>query len=372
MKIAIDARAYDWTGVGRYIRSLLTEYRTLATAPGVSFLVLVPRERRESIEQELNLPTDRFEVVGVEGSYYSWREQTLFAWQLYRLRPELVHFTHFNVPLLWRGRYVLTVHDVTRFFWPGQVVQSWVRQVVYEIVFARALAGAKSVICVSAATERDLRELPMHAAGEVNVILEGVDRISSAAVFDQALLKRYLKLDKPYLLYVGVWMNHKNIRRMLRAFVDVVADYPDLKFVITGVYAPGYVPVRELVEEMGLAESVVLPGFVSEEVLKQLYLGAKAFVFASLYEGFGLPPLEALAYGTPVVASNTSSMPEVLGAGAVYVNPDSVESIEIGIRKVLKKGSVGRGYWVDGDVFDWRDVASQTLAVYMQNLSSAV
>ncbi len=346
MNIAIDARAFWWTGIGRYIRNIVREFQK--NPQGHTFTLLVPEGREQEVASELadlgqSKPRQNggqasgFAYVGVEPSYYSFKEQTRFLYQLHKLNVDLVHFTHFNVPLLYKKPYVVTIHDITRFIFPGQKQQSLLSQIAYETVFAHAVRRARSVIAVSNTTAEEIKRLPIHVGGDIATIYEGVDPEFLAPVSAIAKQKARLLLgtDKPYLLYVGVWMSHKNLMRLLDAFQMISHEYPDLKLVITGKPVPAYSNVIQYIREQNLESRVVFPGFVPQPLLSAIYSLARALVFPSLYEGFGLPPLEAAACGLPVITSLASSIPELLRDAAEYVNPESTEDIARGIRKVI-------------------------------------
>jgi glycosyltransferase involved in cell wall biosynthesis len=335
MHIALDARAWNWTGVGRYIRSLAKEY--LQNSGGHNFTLLVPINQEEKIQEELGDKNNIFEYVGVEPSYYSLKEQTVFLQQLNNLKNiDLVHFAHFNVPLLYKKPYVVTIHDVTRFIFPGQKRQSLLQQIGYEYVFAHAVRNAKIVIAVSKTTAQDMSLLPFRSQ-YIEVITEGIeDKFFETIAQDQInKLREYLNFKNPYILFVGVWMSHKNIFRLLDAFEIVSKKYPDTKLVITGKYEQGYSNLVGYVQSKNLENSVIFPGFVADELLPALYAEAELMIFPSLYEGYGLPPLEAQACGTAVVSSNVSSMPELLKSTVEYVSPEHVHDIARGIIRVL-------------------------------------
>lgn len=374
MRVAIDARAFSWTGIGRYTRNLLVGLAQQAS--GHEYQVLVGQADLATFRQlKTEHLSDRFTPVVVNGSYYSWREQTLLLAQLQRVEADLFHFTHFNMPLLFNRPYVVTIHDITRFIFPGQKRQDLLQQVAYEYVFKRAVERARRVICVSQSTAQDLLSLPLHLARQPNVIHQGLDPdfLEPADIVRRQKARMLLGTADPYLLYVGVWMSHKNLHRLLAAFAGILKSYPNVKLVLTGKPKPGYDDVLRQTRQLNIERQVIFAGFVPHELLPAIYAEATCFVLPSLYEGFGLPALEAAAAGVPVVASNVASLPEVMADAALYVNPEDVGSIARGIEQVLKDGDTRTALVAAGKKrvkkFNWLTAAKSHLAVYEAALS---
>ena len=374
MRIAIDARAFSWTGVGRYIRNLLVGLSSIPTKD--KYVVLIGKQDIAAFHAfKKDVLSNRFQEHIVTSDYYSLSEQTLFLRQLQSVKADLFHFTHFNVPIGFRKPFVVTIHDVTRFIYPGQQRQSLVQQVAYEYVFQQAVKRAQVVISVCETTEQELRDLPLARTRPIKVVHEGVDDSFRQTIPDvqRSDVRSFLRLNGPYILYVGVWMNHKNLHRLLIAFKEVLKQFPDLKLVITGDIAPGYVDLYALVTKLHLKESVILPGFVPQALLPALYAEAKCFIYPSLYEGFGLPPLEAAACGTPVVTSLVSTMPEIMGDAAVYVNPESVDDIARGIILVMQDSYLQQTLKEKGiervKQFSWKTCAQKTVQIYQEALN---
>lgn len=373
MRIAIDARAFGWPGLGRYTRSLLAALSRAGA--GHTYTVMVTRADRGEFEvfrrQHLS---ENFSAATVNGDYYSWREQTVFWRQARKVSADLFHFTHFNVPLLFDRPYVVTIHDVTRFLFPGQKQQGLLKQAAYEWVFEWAIKRAKAVICVSATTRRELppplASLPAAEGANLNVVYEGVDEIffQPVSAAQRGKVRALIGTQAPYVLYVGVWMSHKNLLRLVETFAQARKKFPDLKLVLIGKPKPGYINMIKLVQKAGVASQVIFPGFVPEELLPALYSEAACMFLPSLYEGFGLPALEAAAIGTPVVTSNVAGSAEIMGHSARLVNPEYIPGMTRALLEVLRNENLRRDLIARGREraaqFSWDECARQTLEVY--------
>lgn len=362
MRIAIDARAYSWAGIGRYIRNIVRHLPYVA--PQHEFILLLSQKNASAY-------TGPLKTVIVDSTYYSWREQIVLWRQLQAIEADLWHFTHFNVPWFFNRPYVVTIHDVTRFVFPGQRRQSLRHQMAYEALLARIVRRAQHIITVSQTTAEELAALPIAGQARVTTIYEGVEDIffTPVSASKRIKIRMLLGCSEPYLLYVGVWMSHKNLERLMQAYVKVRQEHPRLRLVVTGRPAPGYINVIEMARRLSVDDTVIFPGFVPDDLMPALYASAACFVWPSLYEGFGLPILEAAACGVPVVTSNVSSMAEILGGACVPVNPESVDSIAAGILAVVGQPEglalvAGRLGAARARSFRWRRAAEQHRRVY--------
>ncbi len=268
---------------------------------------------------------------------------------------------------------VATIHDLIPWMFPQAVTRKhrWIRCAILPFVVRRA----DRVIVDSHATSRDLLELFPEAARKVRIVHLGVDsRFAPAPPQAVAALRSRLGLPTEYLLYVGVLSPRKNLERVFEAYALLQGGKEDLPpLVIAG--KPGWLwrPIMRKVSDLGLQTRVVFCGFVPDEALPALLSGATLFLLPSLYEGFGLPVLEAMACGTPVVTSDCSSLPEVAGEAAVLVNPRSSEAIADGIRRLLGDASyraeLARRGLERARAFRWEDTARNTVAVYREALA---
>jgi len=363
MRIGIDARALSWAGLGRYSHNLLNSMSSLNNIH--DFVVFGSKKFASEI---IDLPKVKF--VPVDDSYYSLKEQTLFLRSLLREKMDLMHFLHFNAPVFYRRPFVVTIHDLTRFFFPAQKNTSHFHQWAYEEVFRSAVIHSQGIISVSECTKSDLIRYFPQVNDRVDVIYEGVNTniFNPRRGENEEDDLKGLGIDSSYLLFVGVWMNHKNIFRLLEAFKEVVENGYQGKLVITGKGRVHDINVSQIISKLDLNSRVILPGNVSDSLLAVLYRNADIFVFPSLYEGFGLPPLEAMACGTPVVASGVSSIPEILGDAAEYFDPLNSNDISNAIIKVINSRIIRSKLVASGtgqiNSFQWEKTAKETLAFY--------
>lgn len=368
-RIGIDARAYGWTGIGRYARNLLATVTAEARASSGSpleFVVFVPARYARTVAA---LPRTR--VVPVRDSYYSWYEQTGFLARLLSIKLDLLHFLNFNAPIGYRRPFVVTIHDLTRFHFPGQRHQNRFHQWAYARVFRSAVEGAQHIIAVSDFTRMELTQRFPAVSPKVSVVPEGIEETFFAppSPSDAVVLQR-LGVSSPYLLYVGLWMKHKNLPGLLRAFRMARAAGLAGTLVVTGDGESGGDQVRPLAAGEGIENVVTLPGRVSDADLPVLYRQARLFVFPSFSEGFGLPPLEAMASGTPVVAARAGSLPEILGDAALYADPHSSKEMAAALLLLdadpaLRRQLQDRGFQRAAQ-FTWTECGRATLRLYRE------
>jgi len=296
---------------------------------------------------------------------------------LKRVGCDLVHIPH----LFWMPRtlpcpYVMTVHDVLEHMYRAHDRSSLRRSLHFHLT-RRVLKGARRILAVSKYTKGEIEKLFGIPGYRIEVIYNAIDerflRGHTSEAERQILAERFL-VTYPFLLYAGRISPHKNLVRIIEAFSALKAElekdgkYPDLKLIIIGDEVSKHPDLRRTVIRSGVQNDVRFMGFVPIEVLRVFYDAAKIFVFPSLYEGFGLPPLEAMAHGTPVLTSNTSSLPEVVGNAAVLVNPENVFEIMRALHRMLLDQALRdklkqRGY-EQSTKFSWEASARQILQVY--------
>jgi glycosyltransferase involved in cell wall biosynthesis len=374
LRIVIDARRIRDFGIGTYIRNLI---HALAGLDDRNEYFLTAR------------PTDIADFQDLPGNFHtavysrpdsSRFEHVAFPMFLRNFDADLHHIPLNNVPLFMPKPYVVTVHDLsTLLFDEKRDFQKGLR----SARFRRGLLRADTVIAVSAATRRDVSNLLGIPLDRIRKIYSAPDPVFTAPPPDPAaqrmeqrrILERY-QINYPFLLYAGNIRPQKNIARLVEAFAVLRGEleahpvYSGLRLIIIGDELSQYPGVRHAVIQTRMEQSVRFLGFVPISTLRVFYETAAAFVFPSLYEGFGLPPLEAMALGTPVVTSNVSSLPEAVDDAAVTVNPENVFDIARGIRDVLlnhdlrtKLIDLGRA---QAQRFNWERTARQVLETYLE------
>ena len=283
---------------------------------------------------------------------------------LYRLKADLVHFLAPYIPLLYLGSHITTVHDLTLLDFKNIRRFKLVYELKYQIsrlVFFRGLKSSKVLIAPSNFTKQQLIKR-FHLATEKVVVVPG------SAELTKLTPGHYKGSKEPFLLYVGNAYPYKNLPRLIRAVAIICQNRPEFKLVLVGQDDWFYSNLRRQVAKSNLKKNVVFTGFVSDIKLISLYQRAKLFVFPSLSEGFGLPGLEAMAYGVPVLAAQASCLPEVLGNAATYFNPtDDIDLVNKILElwdnpKKLKELKV-KGYQ-QVKKYSWAKTAAKTLEIY--------
>lgn len=333
---------------------------------------------RSQDAQELGTLPANFEIVPYERPDRALVDQAAFPLYLRRFRANVCHIPLNMISLFMPKPFVATVHDLSSLLFEDPDGKHR-RFRLYQ--FRRGLERADRVIAVSNATRRDIEDLFGIRPEKIRQIYNApdprflADGPGPGDMERQMLLERY-QINHPFLLYVGTIRPQKNIPRLVEAFAVLRGDledqplFRDLRLIIIGDEISRHPAVRRTVIQTRMEQFVRFLGFVTFDTLRTFYASASAFVFPSLYEGFGLPPLEAMASGTPVVTSNISSLPEVVGNAAVLVNPENVFEIAKGIREALTNSTlratlIHRGH-EQARRFSWESTARQVLSIYKE------
>ncbi len=320
-EVSVDARMASSSGIGRYVRELTTR---LVSVPEISWNLMGGRQALPATAAIGSGTGTR--LIPLRAPIYTLREQ----WELKNAIPpdsDLVWSPHYNIPLFWRGRLLVTVHDVLHLAEP-RFVPGVHRRAYARLMFAAVARRATHVICVSKHTADELMRHTGLAASRITVVHNGVTPLGSG---DASLPVT----ERPYILAVGNVKPHKNLGVLLDAFAVLRDEIPHDLIIVGRMegFRTGDAEVIRRAEAM--EPRVKLVGEISDEALGTYLSNAGALVFPSLYEGFGLPPLEAMAAGCPVVCSDAASLPEVCGDAALLFDAERPEELVVRLRALL-------------------------------------
>ncbi len=375
MKIGIDCRMYrsNFTGIGRYTYELVQHFiefnKNLKNPHQLILFFNHP-------EYENSKTSENVKKILVNSPHYSFSEQTKFLKILNKENLDIIHFPHFNVPIFYKKPFIATIHDLTLTLFNGRKMTKFHHRLAYNLTIKNTVKKAKTIIAVSENTKKDIQKHLKTHPDKIKVIYNGVNE-NFKKIQDQAQIQKTLQkynINKKFLLYTGVWRNHKNIPRLIKAFNILKNEKNlDLQLVITGKPDPYYPEVKETVKNLKLGKSIIFTGMVSEKELIELYSEAKIYVFPSLYEGFGLPPLEAMKTQTPVAVSNISCIPEVCGEeNAVFFNPYDIKDMAEKIFTLYKDKNLQEKLIKNGlshiKNFTWEESAKKTFDEILKNV----
>ncbi len=374
MRIGIDATPItNRSGTGYYAEKLI-EFLGQADSEN-EYILFCPRGYREHLEHPGMFEYPNFHIIEVNATtqlrQFAWKQFELPR-QIQRLKIDVIHFTSFIASLRSDAPAVLTVHDLCFALYPETFPP--LHRLYYSYVIPRSMRLCDAIIVDSDSTNRDLQTRVDPKREVVKTIHLGVDPVSFYHVRDESArtrLREKYGLPSDFLLYVGTLEPRKNLPRLVRAFgYGVVSRGFPHNLVIAGRKGWMFEEIFREVRTLNLTDRVCFPGYVEPSDLATLYSMARAFAYPSLYEGFGLPCLEAMSCGTPVVASDLSSLPEVVGECALMVEPTSVESIANALEKVCSDDECCRVLSEEGPKrashFSWLTTAKQTAEIYMR------
>jgi len=361
-KIVIDARE-SGTTTGRYVDKMVEHLHKLKPRHEV---ILLAKTHRLQYLREI---APKFVVIETPFKEFTFGEQTGFKKQIEGLNADLVHFPMVQQPVFYKGCVVTTMQDLTtiRFRNPTKnPIVYWSKQQVYKWVNKRAARKSEALITPTQYVKDDVAEYTHVSPDKITVTLEASDFIS-----DEPEPVKELE-GKRFIMYVGRPTPHKNLGRLIDAFAILQKERPDLYLALVGKTDANYERHAAYVKERGIP-NVIFTGFTSDGQLRWMYEHTLAYTFPSLSEGFGLPPLEAMIHGAPVVASNATCIPEVLGSAARYFNPLDIEEMTTKIGEVVDdpivREEMSEKSKKHAAKFSWSRMATQTLAVYNQALS---
>ena len=348
MKIAVDARMIKMSGIGTYIQNLMKN--------GCYDIALGKKDEIKTVKQDI-------ETIEFDSSIYGIKEQLKFPYkELKKMKPDVLHVPHYNVPIFYRGKMVVTIHDLTHLVLP-EFLPNKFAYIYAKFMIWIAIKKSSQILTVSENTKNDLIRMFKVKPEKITVTYNGVGEEFKKKEKQEVeyLYKKFnIPENKKIIMYVGNLKPHKNLERLLEAY-SKIKDIDDTRLLLVGKAFSNYNGLEEKEKKLNIKNNVIHTGIVSQEELVDLYNLADLFIFPSLYEGFGIPILEALACETPVISSNTSSMPEVGGDVVTYINPLDIEEITKAIETELSKGkkiNANAKKWIEQ--FDWKKIAIKT------------
>ncbi len=370
MRIGIDARMFDESGVGRYIRNLLNNLQDLDNQ-NEYFIFLLSRNFNNLKLQ------NNFTKIKADFKWYGISEQLKFPTLLNKYKLDLVHFPHFNVPIFFKGKFIVTIHDLIHQHFQMRKATTYdpitykIKQLGYKKIFNNAIKKSQKIIVPSNFVKNQLIKECNLKDSKIEVTYEAVDdqllsiikKVSSTSM-DKVLTKFDIKL--PYIFYVGNAHPHKNVEGLIKAFLEIRKKYQYLQLVLSGNDHYFWKRIKENYQD----KNIIYTGFITDQELVALYKSAKVFVMPSFEEGFGIPLLEAFACLCPVVSSNKGSLPEVGKDTALYFDPSSREDMESKIMEVLNNNKLKEQLVKKGEEkykeFSWEKLVQQTLKLYKE------
>jgi glycosyltransferase involved in cell wall biosynthesis len=363
--IGIDARKIQDFGIGTYVRNLI---RGLARIDSENRYVLLTKPADKDALRDL--PAN-FQVADEASPVYSLRELVALSWKLYRHKLDLYHSTHYVLPAWVESKVVVTIHDIIHLLYP-EFLPSNLAFLYAQRMIRRSLTRGDRILAVSQNTKADLMQHFEVDGKKIQVVYNGVEDVFRERLPDEDLERwlRDLGIKRPYLLFVGNPKPHKNLDTVVRAYARARKLGPfDAPLVCVGNRDATEFKIRQRAQHLGIGDSVRLLGHVAQEALPAIYQGASLFLYPTLYEGFGLPVVEAMASGLPVITSNTSALKEIAEGYAHLVDPLDVDLMARAIAHLMgdpeRRASLSRLGLRRAEEFHWEETARETLEAYL-------
>lgn len=363
LSVLVDARGFGSSGIGRYLQEILKGI--FADHRFARIILLGEPDRLQAFCGATGAKKERISIIAYAGSFYSPVSQV--AWLRLaaggRTRCDVAFFPHYDVPLFaFPTRSVVTVHDLTHFK-VSKAFAAWKRHAAAALL-RKSVSGAARVITGAEAARRDIAERFPWSAAKLRVIPHGVSAVFQKSA-DPAPILCSLGVGSPFMLCVGNGKPHKNLAAAVETLARLRHNYGDMILVVVGQGYSGSAELRDRAQALGVSEAVFELSAVDDEALRALYTACEVFLFPSLYEGFGLPVLEAMACGAPVIGSNHAAIQEVMGEAGVLVDPYDHAGMADAVRRLredrsYRKKLVQRGQ-LRARTFSWEQAARQTV-----------
>ncbi len=375
MRIGIDARMYGprQGGLGRYIEQLIKHLEQLTEArPDFEFIIFL----RKNNWDEYSPANPSFQKVLADIPWYGWREQISFKKIIKSAKIDLMHFPHWNVPFFYNDPFVVTIHDLLLLHYPTRAASRlgpftyWFKNLAFKLVLQHAVRRATHILAPCEFTKADIIKTLAVPANQITVSLLGLSNLPASTNTD---IGAKYHITKPYVLYVGVAFPHKNLDGLLRAWKIFLAKYSDkYQLVLAGKKNYFYETLAKSELAANLGDAVVFTDFVPDTDLPNLFHNAALYVFPSLYEGFGLPPLEAMAQKVPVASSNYTCLPEILQDAAAYFDPKNypqmAETIDRALTDQNLRQKLGENAQKVIHNYSWENTAKITWEIYQKGV----
>ena len=363
IRIGIDARLYGpkQTGPGRYVQKLIQNLEEIDLDN--QYIIFLRKENWNEYQPK----NKNFKKVLADCHWYTLKEQILMPFKIRQAKVDLMHFPHFNVPVFCFKPFVVTIHDLILKRFPTRRVSAlepfsyWFKNIAYHLVIYSAIKRSKKIIAISNYTKKDILKYFSIDSKKIKVIYEGAPQEIFNSSNDNILKKH--NISKPYLLYVGNAYPHKNLERLIMAFDGLNKN--GMQLVLAGRLDFFY---KKIQKRFSGFKNIVFTDFILDKDLPTLYQNASLYIFPSLCEGFGLPPLEAMTYQIPVVSSKATCLPEILGQAAIYFNPEDIEDMKQKIKLVLEDKQLQKELILQGNKkireYSWVKMAQEVLREY--------
>ena len=373
MKIGIDARLFNQTGVGRYTSNLIENL--LKIDKNNNYVLFVRNEDFDQVKLKIKNLTrstssgQELKIIRVDIPWHSIKEQVYFSQILNNENLDLVHFPYFSVPISYNRPFIVTIHDLIIHHFPTGKASThpsfiyMLKILGYKYVISRACKNAKKIIAVSKATKDEIVDHLKIPEDKISVIYEAADQQISNPKSQIA----NKSINTKYFLYVGNVYPHKNVEKLINAFEILLQYFPNAELIFAGKEDYFYKRLKNFVKKLGHEKNIKFSGYVPDEELSNLYKNAVALVVPSLMEGFGLPPLEAMSNMCLVLASDIKALKEICGQGALYFDPYDIDDMAEKMKKAylgeFDREIIERGFERSKE-FSWRKMAKETLKIY--------
>lgn len=365
MRIGIDMRmAAEENGIGRYALELTK--KILAIDNQNSYFLFV----RNADKFKNDKAFSKAQIIVADIPHYSWEEQTKFYNLISKYNFDMFHFVNFNVPIRYNKPFVVTIHDLIHHKMPGTKRNRFLHRLAYRLIMRHAVFKSKGIITISNYSKKDIVETFHVKPSKIAMIYEAANPVPVTDSEVNGVLQKF-GLNKPYVIFVGVMERKKNIGNLTRAFDILKEEYGlNIQMVLAGKQDKHYPEVLEQAVRIKYRKDLIVTGVVSDKEKYALYKGASAFVSASLFEGFGLPGVEAMSLGIPLIVSNTDVFNEIYDNGAIYFDAkdpgDIAQKINLLLTDKKYRELVSNNAYLRSQFFSWDKCAFETIKFYEQ------